>query len=163
MSGELEVLCRDGTYSLVHIYPHPNNEHLQNLKMDESGVSNVSDTFALKIEIKKNNMTITQLVRATMELSTDMKKEGAHSIRARIRFPEIDKIPSAAVYFTVVSLTRITENWKHFISVPTRTDPVGLKQNYTLLLQTTSKDVSVEKRSAALYMVKKINRTIDNK
>lgn len=161
MSGELEVACNDGMYSLVDIFPFCENEESENLEEDRSEDLNISNTFVLQTEIMKDHVKIKQFIRATMELSTEMKSEGNHSVRIRIRFSDIEKIPSAVVYFTVVSLTRVSENWKHFISNVNQFDDPWLKRKYTMLLQTSSRSIDEDKRRVAAYMLNKINKTIE--
>ena len=115
MSREHEIVCPEGKYTLLEIQPH--NSSKDSAQNSSSGPSckTISELFTLKILINQNNKTHEYYIQTVMQLITHMEM-GKDDVEVRITFAGIEKLSSVIVYFTLISLARICENWHFFIS-----------------------------------------------
>ena len=108
LTSEKEVTCDDGTYSLVDLRP---DSKYGEPNIDETEDGMCSGTFALKIIVKQNDALTSYRIRATLELSTKITPNDCDSVSIRIRFTSIEKMCSIVIYYTIISLKNICENW----------------------------------------------------
>ena len=163
LNEEHELKCNDGKYSLVDLHPYPINEGF-NIEVLPSLINNeFSDTFLLGIAVQRNQVAKKHDIRIVMELSSDINVTNYQSVRAKVRFTEIDEIPGAILYLTLVSLMRILENCNLFISGSLNHESSDYKQRYTVLPLTPMRHkVEVQKRMAD-YIFKRISKTIERR
>ena len=161
ISGENKISCTEGSYTLLKLQPDVSSKD-DNQKYSTSGSStSISDLFTLRILINHNNKPHEFYIRTVMELNTQMQME-KDSIQVKIRFPGIEKLSKVVVYFTLISLARICENWRFFITdsrIKKERSSTDIQQ-YTVLVSTELTRDTDEKKMITEYMVHKINNCL---
>ena len=93
-----------------------------------------------------------------MELTTSVEQKSCDDIVVRISFSAINKLRKVVVYLTLISLTRICENWEYFLPESQGHRSTNSNIELVMLLPCSLQYQDEEKYMAAKYMENEIHR-----